>query len=87
LYYQNYHLKNLVAQPTFFLNKYFLNSSINRRKIAKGTESNIYLMSRGEVLKMRFANGFQMMKARINNSLAIPSRSIRLLNKPIVKTD
>ena len=82
-----YHFKNLAAHLTFLLSKYFLNSSIPNRKNAKGTESNTYLRSSGEVLKIRLANGLHMIRARIRSSIAIPNRIARLLNKPIVKTD
>ena len=83
----SYHFKNLTAHLTFLLSKYFLNSSIPSRKIAKGTESNTYLRSSGEVLKIWLANGLHMIRARIRSSTAIPNRIARLLNKPIVKTD
>ena len=38
-------------------------------------------------MKIRFAKGFQIIKAGIGSSLVIPKRIIRLLNNPIVKTD
>ena len=38
-------------------------------------------------MKIRLATGFQIMRARIRSSLAIPSRTMRLLNRPIEKTD
>ena len=50
-------------------------------------ESNTYFRSRGEVLKIRLANGFQIIRARIISSTAIPKSTMRLLNSPIVKTD
>jgi hypothetical protein len=62
-----YHLRILVAQLTFLLSRYFLNSSIPSNKIAKGIANSKYLRSRGEVLKIRFAVGSQIINARIGS--------------------
>lgn len=82
-----YHLRNRTAQLTFLLSRYFLNSSTPSKNIAKGIAKTKYLRSRGEVLKIRFADGFQIINASIRSSLAIPTRIVRLLNKPTVKAD